>query len=124
MLIALMTILFLGGGVQDSVLDYIKETKAVVKEVVEDKSRRSEVNETLASMKKRSKERNKSAKQALKQLQAEMSGHDVNEASIDSVFDEYLQSLIDYNTDMVDLRFQLKDQLSREEWEALFGQRL
>ena len=48
MLIALMTILFLGGGVQDSVLDYIKETKAVVKEVVEDKSRRSEVNETLA----------------------------------------------------------------------------
>ena len=123
MLIALMTILFLGGSVQDAVLDYIKETKAVVKEVVEDKSRLSEVNETLADMKKRSKERNKSAKQVLKQLQGEMSAHDVNETNIDSIFDDYLQTLIDYNTNMVDLRFQLKDQVSREEWDALFGQR-
>jgi hypothetical protein len=121
MIWALLAILFFGGGVEDAVMDYIKETKGVVSDVVEDKSRRSDINATLSEMKKRSKQRNKSAKQAFKELQGEMGEHDINEADIDAVFDNYLASLNDYNVDMIDLRFQLRDQLSREEWAALFS---
>jgi hypothetical protein len=120
MIWALLAVLFLGGGVQDAVMDYIKETKGAVSDVVEDKSRRSDINATLSEMKNRSKQRNKSAKQAFKELQGEMGEHDINEAGIDVVFDNYLASLHEYNVDMIDLRFQLRDQLSREEWAALF----
>jgi hypothetical protein len=121
MIWALLAVMFFGGGVQDAVLDDIKETKGAVSDVVEDKSRRSDINATLSEMKKRSKQRNKSAKQAFKELQGEMGEHDINEADIDAVFDNYLASLNDYNVDMIDLRFQLRDQLSREEWSALFS---
>jgi hypothetical protein len=121
MIWALLAVLLFGGGVEDAVMDYIKETKGVVSEVVEDKSRLADVKATLSEMKKRSKQRNKSAKQALKELQAEMAGHDINEADIDAVFDNHLASLNEYNIDMIDLRFQLRDQLSREEWSALFS---
>ena len=121
MIWALLAVMFFGGGVQDAVLDDIKETKGVVSDVVEDKSRRSDINATLSEMKKRSKQRNKSAKQAFKELQGEMAEHDINEADIDTVFDNHLASLNEYNVDMIDLRFQLKDQLSREEWAALFS---
>jgi hypothetical protein len=121
MIWALLAVMFFGGGVQDAVLDDIKETKGAVSDVVEDKSRRSDINATLSEMKKRSKQRNKSAKQALKELQGEMAEHDINEAGLDTVFDNYLASLHEYNNDMIDLRFQLRDQLSREEWEVLFS---
>ncbi len=120
MIWALLAVMFFGGGVQDAVLDDIKETKGVVSDLVEDKSRRSDINATLSEMKKRSKQRNKSAKQAFKELQGEMAEHDINEAGIDAVFDNYLASLHAYNNDMIDLRFQLRDQLSREEWAVLF----
>ncbi len=83
MIWALLAVMFFGGGVQDAVLDDIKETKGVVSDLVEDKSRRSDINATLSEMKKRSKQRNKSAKQAFKELQGEMAEHDINEAGID-----------------------------------------
>ena len=121
MLMALIAVLFLGGGVQDAVLDHIGETRGSVKEVINERDRRSDINATLDQMKKRSKQRGRSGRQALKTLQAAMSDHEVNQAEIDRLFDDYLQSLKDYNEDMIDLRFQLRDQLNREEWEALFG---
>jgi hypothetical protein len=121
MIWALLAVLLFGGGVEDAVMDYIKETKGVVSEVVEDKSRLVDVKATLGEMKKRSKQRNKSAKKAFKALQGEMADHDMNEADIDAVFDNHLASLNGYNIDMIDLRFQLRDQLSREEWTALFS---
>jgi len=102
-------------------LDYIKETEVGVKEIIEDKDRRSEIKATLKAMEKRAKQSGKSAQQAFKELQAEMGGHGLNKAAIDGVFDSYLTSLDEYNKDMIELRFQLRDQLSREEWETLFS---
>jgi hypothetical protein len=114
MIWALLAVLLFGGGVEDTVMDYIKETKGVVSDVVEDKSRLADVNATLSEMKKRSKQQNNSAKQAFKALQGEMAEHDINAADIDAMFDNHLASLNEYNIDMIDLRFQLRDQLSRE----------
>jgi len=121
MLIAMIAVMFFGGGVQDAVLEYIKSSKAVVKEVIDDPTRRSAINDTLGEMDARTKGRSKSAKAALKKLESEMSEHDLNSAAIDAVFDDYFVALTEYNKDMIDLRFQLKDQLTREEWQELFS---
>ena len=121
MLAAIIAVLFLGGAASNAVLSYVAETKSNVSDVIEEPDRRSEINATLGEMKKRSKAQNKASRQILKRLQGELGEHDANMAAIDSVLDEHLASLNEYNEDMIDLRFQLKDQLSRDEWAALFG---
>ena len=39
---------------------------------------------------------------------------------IDSIWSEYFAQRATYNSEMLDLRFQLRDQLTREEWEQIF----
>ena len=41
--------------------------------------------------------------------------HDSNQAAIDLVLDDHLASRAEYDEDMIDLRFQFTDQLSRDE---------
>jgi hypothetical protein len=47
--------------------------------------------------------------------------HDANQAAIDAVLDDHLASWAEYDEYMIDLSFKVKDQLSRDEWAALFG---
>ena len=121
MLMALIAVLFLGGGTTNAVLSYVAATKSNVADVIEEPERRSEIKATLGQMKQRSKAQDKTARQILKRLQGELGEHEANTAAIDSVLDDHLASLHEYNEDMIDLRFQLKDKLSREEWAELFG---
>ena len=121
MLAAIIAVLFLGGAASNAVLSYVAETKSNVSDVIEEPDRRSEIKATLGEMKKRSKAQNKASRQILKRLQGELGEHEANAAAIESVLDDHLASLNEYNEDMIDLRFQLKDQLSRDEWTALFG---
>lgn len=121
MLIALITVLYLGGGVQDATLDYIKVTEGKVDEIISEPDRRSEIKLTLSDMKNRSEERADSAKKLVKQLEGNMSEYDLAQEQIDAILDEYLTLLTDYNEDIIDLRFELRNQMSREEWRAFFG---
>ena len=122
MLIALFAVLFLGGSIQDAVLDYIADTGKSVKTVVVDDERRKRVTSTLKAMKKRTNERVKSAQQIAKRLKSALAEHDTRETSLNAAWDEYFTIIDAYNNDMIDLRFKLKEQLSREEWQELFNQ--
>lgn len=122
MLIALFTILFLGGG-STGMLDYIADARGEVRTVMEKDDRRKEVLATLKAMKKRTNTRNKVVKNAIKDLGRLLNQDEVSEADIDTIWYRYFSQREAYNRDMLDLRFELIDQMTREEWQQVFGEK-
>ncbi len=120
MLIALFTILILG-SINTAMLDFISDTSDGVKVVMEKDDRRKEALSTLKVMKKRANAHNKTVKRAAKDMAKTLAGDAVTYADIDAVWDAYFTQRAAYNHDMLDLRFQLKDQMTREEWQQVFA---
>ena len=120
MLVALFMILFLGGSAT-GMLNYIADTQDAVKVVMEKDDRRKEALGTLKTMKKRADSHNKMVKRTSKDMNKALSSDEVTEADIDTVWDAYFSQRAAYNQDMLDLRYQLKDQMTREEWQQVFA---
>ena len=72
-------------------------------------------------MKKRADAHNKMVKRTSKDMNKTLSGDAVTDADIDVVWDAYFSQRAAYNHDMLDLRFELKDQMTREEWQQVFA---
>ena len=121
MLIALMTILFLGGG-SAAMLEYIGETEDAIKVVMEKDDRRKGALATVKEMKKRTKARNKQVKKTSKELSAVLANHDSSLADLDAVWDVYYTEVEAYNREMLDLRYELHDRLTRDEWGEIFDE--
>ena len=121
MLIALFTILFLGGSAT-GMLDFIADTQDTVKVVMEKDDRRKEALATLKAMKKQTNARNKMVKRASKDMSKTLSSDEVTEANFDVVWDAYFSQRAAYDQEMLDLRYQLKDQMTREEWQQVFAE--
>ncbi len=121
MLIALFTILFFGGG-STGLLDYIAETKDNIKVVVENDHRRSAALGTVKAMKKRTKARSKQVKRLAKQLAKALKGGEATIAEIDAVWDIIFAETAVYDDDMLQLRFELKEYVTREEWHEIFSE--
>ena len=120
MLIAIMTILFLGGS-GTAMLEYIGDIRDDVKLVLPKDDRQKEALDTIKAMKKRTSARNKETKRIAKGLSKALINHDVSDAEIDAYWTEFHEDLGSYNRDLLDLRFELKEHISREEWAAIFG---
>ena len=121
MLIALFTILILGGS-STGMLDFIADTQDTVKVVMEKDDRRNEALGTLKAMKKRADAHNKMVKRTSKDMDKVLSSEEADDAGIDAVWGEYFAQRAAYNQDMLDLRYQLKDQMTREEWQQVFAE--
>jgi uncharacterized protein YccT (UPF0319 family) len=120
MLIALFTILLLGGS-STGMLDYIAETQDTIKVVMQKDDRRKETLSIVKALEKRTNAHNKMVKRASKDLNKTLSSDEVTDADIETVWDAYFSQRATYNQDMLDLRFQLKDQMTREEWQQVFA---
>jgi hypothetical protein len=121
MIAALIAILFLGGGVDDPVLDYVKFIRSSVEEVVIDEERRAEARATLKQMKKLTSGHSKSNQKTFNSLLVVMSEKETDTETVDALWEDYYQSVDSYNERMIDLRFELRDTLTREEWEQMFA---
>ncbi len=119
MLIALMTILFLGGSSFGPML-YIDEARDNAKSAIMDDDQRKLVRDDLKSMKKRAKQYAKSVKGLTKDLRKEFGDHAVGEADLDVYWDQVFALNVSFSDDIIDMRFELRDKVSREEWSALF----
>ena len=119
MLIMLFTILFLGGS-STGLLDFLGETNDNVKVVVEDDERRKAALATVGDMKKRTKKRNRAISTSRKELSRALGNPDITMEAVDQIWDAYFADVESYNADLLDLRFQLRDQLTREEWCEIF----
>ena len=117
MLIAIY--LFLVGGSSFAILDYIEEKEDLVVTVVMDNARKKSSLVIIKKMTSRAKEFHKqrgTSKKQAKKLMAKNPDVDVIDSVIATHFERYKQ----YNTEMLDLRFELKDQITEKEWQEIF----
>lgn len=120
MLIALMTILFLGGGGDSAALSYIADSLDAVKAIVVDDDRRDEAVGTLESLQDLGKQQTKAKQDALKQLKKALAAHESSTHASDGIWREYYDQVREINDEAVELRFRLRDHLTRDEWEQVF----
>ncbi len=120
MLIALFTILILGAS-STATLNFLSDTQDNVKIVMEKDDRRKDALGTVKASKKRVKAHNKTVKRAFKDMAKVLSSDEATDADIEAIWDAYFADRTAYNHDMLDLRYQLKDQMTREEWQQLFA---
>jgi len=120
MLVALFTMWLLGGS-STSLLDYIADTRDSVKTVMVKDERQKEALSTLRAIKKRARAHNKQAGKAAKGLDKAFRDHSVTTGQIDAIWDTYFAEVDQYNHDMIELRFELREHINREEWAAIFS---
>ncbi len=120
MLIALFTIMILGGS-STAALAYIADTRDSVKIVMVKDDRQKEALSTLKAMKKRTNARNKHVTRASKDLNKVLGQDDINTADIDAIWAGYFAEIDQYDHDMLDLRWELKEHINREEWQEIFA---
>jgi hypothetical protein len=111
------------GGASNGILDYIADTSDTVKQVLPKGDEQKAVLSTLKAMKKRSNARNKQAKRVAKALDKTYVDHAAGGAEADEIWAELFTEIGQYNNDMLDLRFELKEQISREDWEEIFSEK-
>ena len=121
MLLALYTIFFLGGGFSFAISDLIDDMEQSTKTVVVNDEQKKEALGTIKAMKSLLKDHGKSVGEIGKPLGKELAEHTPRTAEIDKLWDQYIDLSSDTMRDMVELRFQLKDQLTRDEWEQVFS---
>jgi len=121
MLIALLTILFLGSS-STGLLDYVAESRDNVKLVMVKDDRQEAALDTLKAMKKITKVRNKQVKRVSKQLKKAFAAADTSDDQLEAIWNGHFVAVNQYDHEMVDLRFELKSQLTREEWAAVFSE--
>jgi len=120
MLIALFTIMILGGSAT-ATLAYIADTQDSVKIVMVKDDRQKEALSTLKAMKKRTNARNKQVRRASKDIAKLLRQENINTADIDAIWTGYFAEIDQYNHDMLDLRWELKEHINREEWQEIFS---
>jgi hypothetical protein len=119
MLIALFTIFILGGG--GGLIGDIKEVRKDVKAVMEKSDERDAALITLKQMEKLTNQRDKNLKKYLKQFLATVSDHEYKISDLDQLWDEYRGTRSNFNREFIELRFELKEHISREDWARVFS---
>ncbi len=120
MLTALMIILFFGGGNTAIFLYDLNDLKKQVKTVVTEDPGRSEALNVVKAMKNRTKEQTKLIKSTANELDAALEEHAVPDTELDAIYDGYMLGVTAYHRDLIDLRFELKEHVSREQWAIIF----
>jgi len=120
MLIALFTILLLGGS-SSFVFDYVADTRDNIKIVVPKGERQKAALDALKAMKKTEKTHRKTLKAAGKDLYRALDLPDDVESELDAVWTAHFAAVQGRNQAMLDLHFELRELLTREEWAEIFS---
>ena len=102
-------------------LAFVAETRDTVKMVMVKDDRQKAALSTLKAMKKRTNARNRRVRRAMKDLNKALGQDDISTADIDAIWAGYFAEVDQYKDDMLDLRWELKSHINREEWEAIFS---
>ena len=120
MLAALVVYFFLGGGGASGPMLYMEAAGENIEVAVLDEERRDRAGDVVESMLDRSKDHNKALDDLRGRLADVVDRHDVTAHDIDILWNEYFELDAQYSKEIIDLRFDLKDELTRDEWSAVF----
>jgi len=120
MLATLLTIYLLGGstGASGFLFDF-GDLKKQVKEFVTDEYRQADALDTVKDMKSLTKQYGKQVKSATDELVDVFAAREPDEAMVNQVFDAFIEDFEEYTEDGIELRFELRDTLTEEEWSAV-----
>jgi hypothetical protein len=123
MLITIITILFFAGGSSSMGLLYdFGDTKKLVKTYVVDDERKDAALDVVKEFKARGKAENKSIKALSKQVKNSLADNEGDDAQVEYLGEEFLDNTRVYYKDLLDLRFKLREQFTREEWAAAYAE--
>ena len=120
MLAAIITILILGGGGAFGPMVFIDEARDNVENVITDEEQLKAVRADLKAMKGRAKDYSKAMNKLTKDYRKEFGDHDIQGDTMDAYWGQLLSLNETYSKDLTAMRFDLRDQMTREQWEALF----
>jgi hypothetical protein len=122
MLVTLITIFILGGGSGLSGFIYdLGDVKKEIKTVVTDPDRQAGALEIIKDAKSSTKALGKSLKNFSKELDGKLDDPDLSAAELNTIWDGFMEEVAGYHEYFIDQRFELRDQLSKEEWNAIFS---
>jgi hypothetical protein len=121
MLIALFTMLLLG-GTPSGMLDELALIQDNIEAVMVKDERQKAASGVVKTMEKKTEDQNKQVGKYAKQLDKALSDHDFSTVEIDELWSEYHALRRNYQLSMVYLRFELKEHVTREEWQQVFAE--
>jgi len=121
MLIAtLIALLFLGSGA-NMMLDGIDQTKDNIKAAIVEESTRKAALDIVDKLEDTAKDYAKADSEDEKELLKLIQQYETTTAELQNNLDASFQQRIQYQQEMLALRFELKDKLSREQWGKVFS---
>lgn len=121
MLIAtLIALLFLGSGA-NMMLDGIDQTKDNIKAAIVEESTRKAALDIVDKLEDTAKDYAKADSEDEKELLKLIQQYETTTAELQNNLDASFQQRIQYQQEMLALRFELKDKLSREQWDKVFS---
>ena len=123
MLIGMLIALLFGGGVQNLAIsqeDY-KATKAEIMEVMQDIEQRQEVIQVLYGLKRDSKKYSKRYLKHMRPVIKELKQYDSLVVDMKDELAEIDRVRLDWHQEVITARFEIRDLMTREEWESVFG---
>ncbi len=119
MLIALMTIYILGGG-SSAFLDFVADSREAIKTVMVNDERPKAARGVLKQMKKTTNAHSKQNRKLKKELGKSLEDREDGTGNLAIIFDQHYDDLGSYTSDILDLRFELKEHITQEEWVQIF----
>ncbi len=120
MLAALVAYFLLGGGGATGPMLYLEVAVDNIDAAIVDGTRRDQARVTMNAMIDRTEDHHKTVAAMRKELSEVLADYGSDKDKIDQSWATYFELDDQYGKDIIDLRFGLRDQLSREEWQALF----
>ncbi|GEA50831.1 hypothetical protein VIN01S_16350 [Vibrio inusitatus NBRC 102082] len=117
----LITYLFLTfSGGSPAFLDFISDRIDDVKAVVVNNEQQKEAVSILELMGEHSKEHNKQTNEINKKISKLIESRDAKLSEIIAIGDSNFENIESYSNEMLELRFKLKEHVTREEWAQIF----
>jgi hypothetical protein len=123
MLISMIVALLFGGGAQNlavSTEDY-REKKAEIMDVMQDIEQRQEVIKVLYKLKRDSKKYSRKYLKHFNPIFKELGQYDVRHDMLDEELAQVDAVRQSWQEAVITARFKLRDLMTRDEWEAVFG---
>ena len=122
MLVTILTILFFAGGSSSMGLLYdFGDMKKLVKTHVVDEERRDAALDVVKEFKARGKAENKNISALSKRVKKSLADNEGVDSQTQYLGGEFLDSTRVYYKDLLDLRFELHQHVTREEWSAFYA---
>ncbi len=118
MIIALITILLLGGsgGMLATIENADKQIKIVMLKGEDRQLALNVLKDAKQATKRFNKVRNKANKKLLKALQS----HDLAVDEVDDLWSDFHQQNYEFGLEIVEFRFRLKEHINKDEWREVF----